>query len=377
MYLRILDFVKRETVLCSSALLAALSCCFVPPSKDYLHYIDYRVLSLLFCLMTVIAGFSSIGVFRMLGERLLKKASSLRTLKLILVFLCFFSSMFITNDVALLTFVPFTLMILSMAERTDQSIFLIVMETIAANLGSMLTPLGNPQNLYLYTISGMRITDFILTMLPFSLVSLLLLTGLLIYRKNEPVSLKENSTTAGTPVLSGKAFGGRFLIYLFLFALCLLTVLHLLPYQLVLILIVAAFLLIDRPILLKVDYALLLTFLCFFIFIGNLKNITPIHVLLSSIISGHEFIGSILASQCISNVPAAVLLSGFTKHYAPLLIGVNAGGLGTLIASLASLISYKFYAGTPRSHSGQYIRAFTLYNLLFLLLLFFLYSLLY
>ena len=372
MYLRILDFIKKETVLSISFLLAMLSCVFVPPSQNYVDYIDYRVLALLFCLMAVVAGFSSIGVFRILGEKLLKQVSSLRALELTLVLLCFFSSMFITNDVALITFVPFTILILSMADMLESCIFLIVMETIAANLGSMLTPLGNPQNLYLYTVSRMNITEFLGTMLPFSVISLLLLTILLFCQKNEPISLNHAARAAHDPsdLNSGTiSKQKRFFLYLLLFGMCLLVVLHILSYQILFVLVIAGFLIADRRILLEIDYALLLTFLCFFIFIGNLKSIPQIHTLLSFLLGGHEFIGGILVSEFISNVPAAILLSGFTGNYKSLLLGVNTGGLGTLIASMASLISYKLYVRTAGSQQGKYLLVFTQYNLLFLAVL--------
>jgi Na+/H+ antiporter NhaD/arsenite permease-like protein len=322
--------------------------------------------------MAVIAGFSSIGVFRILAEKLLAKVTSLRALEITLVFLCFFSSMFITNDVALITFVPFTILILSMADMMDSCIFLVVMETISANLGSMLTPLGNPHNLYLYTEYKINITDFLLMMLPYTIVSFVFLTILLFLRKNKALSLNQSAVAANDTITSDTgriSKKSRFVLYLILFVLCLLVVLHILTYQVLLILVLAGFLIADRSILREVDYALLLTFVCFFIFIGNLKNIPQIHSLLGLLIQGHEFIVGILSSQFISNVPAAILLAGFTSNYKALLIGVNVGGLGTLIASMASLISYKIYIKAKGSQHGKYMRVFTQYNLLFLAVL--------
>lgn len=372
MYLRMINYIKKETVFSISFLLALLSCFFVPPSKNYISYIDYRVLVLLFCLMAVIAGFSSIGVFQMLAEKLLGKVHSLRALGMTLVFLCFFSSMFITNDVALITFVPFTILVLSMADMMDSCIFLVVMETIAANLGSMLTPLGNPHNLYLYTAYKINISDFFQMTIPFTLVSLLLLAILLFFRKNKPLSLNQAEVAANDGVITDTgriSKKSRFALYLILFVLCLLVVLHILTYQLLLLLVLLSFLIADRSILGEVDYALLLTFVCFFLFIGNLKSIPQIHSLLALLIEGHEFIVSIISSQFISNVPAAILLSGFTSNYKPLLIGVNIGGLGTLIASMASLISYKIYVKSKNSHHGKFLLLFTQYNILFLIVL--------
>ncbi len=363
-------FLKKELVFTISLVLAIISCFFVPPSATYMEYIDFRVLALLFCLMAVVAGLSALGIFHRLGEFLLQKVSSLRMLAGMLIYLNFFTSMIITNDVALITFVPFTILVLEMADKQNQFIPLIVLETIAANLGSMLTPLGNPQNLYLYTISEMPMGDFVLTMLPYTIVSALLLFGALFLLPKETVTVTEN-TLADTNASSADNSTGKYLLFLYaiLFVLCLLVVLHVLPFPLVLALVIFAMLIFDRKILCKVDYTLLLTFTCFFIFIGNMKNIPAIHSLLSELIAGNEFLGGVLSSQLISNVPAAILLSGFTTDFKPLLIGVNVGGLGTLIASLASLISYKFYVGTKDSKTGRYMGIFTLYNLLFLIVL--------
>ncbi|MBE5922729.1 MAG: citrate transporter [Lachnospiraceae bacterium] len=362
-----MQFFKQEAVFTVSLILAVVSCFFELPNAAYIDYIDFHVLSLLFCLMTVIGGFSGIGLFSRLGELLLSKVHSMRTLLFVLVSLCFFSSMFITNDVALITFVPFTILILQMVDRGDKLIFLIVLETIAANLGSMLTPLGNPQNLYLYTISGMRLTEFISVLLPYTLFSFVLLILVILIGKNEPVAIrfvenKENADVASIP--KKKLF-----VYTALFLLCLLVVLHIVHFALAFGIVLISVLLIDRKVLREVDYTLLLTFVCFFVFIGNMKNIPAVHGLLSQIISGHEFASGVLASQFISNVPAAVLLSGFTSELSPLLIGVNLGGLGTLIASLASLISYKFYVKTPGAKTGRYLLVFTAYNMLFLAVL--------
>lgn len=387
MYKRIIHFIKQEAVFTISLILAVISCFFVHPSIDYMEYIDFRVLALLFCLMAVIGGYSNIGFFHKLGKTLLNKAASMRSLAAVLVFLCFFSSMAITNDVALITFVPFTILILNMIHRNDKLILFIVLETIAANLGSMLTPLGNPQNLYLYTISGMNLGEFVLTLLPYTAISFLLLAVFLWRFPKERISLtlEEESDTS---VISKS----KLIVYTILFILCLLVVLHILPFQLVLGIVFVTVLLTDRKVLCGVDYILLLTFVCFFIFIGNMKNIPAVHTILSQIISGHEFASGVLASQCISNVPAAILLSGFTTEIAPLLIGVNVGGLGTLIASLASLISYKYYTkamqtsesthntktGSPLTQtalvskpntSGRYMLIFTAYNILFLIVL--------
>lgn len=385
MFTKVKDFFKKETVCCIAFLLAVVSMFFIPPSVNYFSYIDFRVLALLFCLMAVVRGFSSIGVFTRLGTKLLTHVHSLRMLSALFIFLCFFFSMLITNDVALITFVPFTILVLSMAEQKKFLIPVIVLETIAANLGSMLTPLGNPQNLYLYTISGLSIGAFVRIMLPYSFVSAILLLIFILFLPKDTVSTATAANTANSTntvtasntsnviceaVKTRKNSRILFAFYLILFLLCLLTVLHILPYQILFFLVLTGFLLLDYRVLKDVDYFLLLTFLCFFIFIGNMKQISLVHELISELLVHHEVLMGIGASQIISNVPAVILLSGFTDDYSALLIGVNLGGLGTLIASLASLISFKFYANSNGSDTRRFLGIFTLYNVIFLGVLF-------
>ena len=385
MFTKVKDFFKKETVCCIAFLLAVVSMFFIPPSVNYFSYIDFRVLALLFSLMAVVRGFSSIGVFTRLGTMLLTHVHSLRMLSALFIFLCFFFSMLITNDVALITFVPFTILVLSMAEQKKFLIPVIVLETIAANLGSMLTPLGNPQNLYLYTISGLSIGAFVRIMLPYSFVSAILLLIFILFLPKDTVSTATAANTANstntvtasnTSNVICEAVKARknprilFTAYLILFLLCLLTVLHILPYQIMFLLVLTGFLLLDYRVLKDVDYFLLLTFLCFFIFIGNMKQISLVHELISKLLVHHEVLMGIGASQIISNVPAAILLSGFTDDYSALLIGVNLGGLGTLIASLASLISFKFYANSNGRDTRRFLGIFTLYNVIFLGVLF-------
>lgn len=385
MYTKVKELFQKETVCCIAFLLAVISIFFVSPSKNYISYIDFRVLALLFCLMAVVRGFSSIGVFTRLGTMLLTHVHSLRMLSALFIFLCFFFSMLITNDVALITFVPFTILVLSMAEQKKFLIPVIVLETIAANLGSMLTPLGNPQNLYLYTISGLSIGAFVRIMLPYSFVSAILLLIFILFLPKDTVSTATAANTANSTntvtasntsnviceaVKARKNSRILFTAYLILFLLCLLTVLHILPYQIMFLLVLTGFLLLDYRVLKDVDYFLLLTFLCFFIFIGNMKQISLVNELISKLLVHHEVLMGIGASQIISNVPAAILLSGFTDDYSALLIGVNLGGLGTLIASLASLISFKFYTNSNGSDTRRFLGIFTLYNVIFLGVLF-------
>lgn len=366
-FTNIILFFKKETVLCIAALLAAISALFVPPSAEYLDYIDFRVLALLFCLMLVVAGFQSIGFFRRLAERLLAGVKSTRILCLLLVALCFFSSMLITNDVALITFVPFAVMLLTMAEQQKLLIPVVVLQTIAANLGSMLTPVGNPQNLYLYSVFQIPMGTFLRDMLPLTLISAVMLLICIFLLPNQALTALHPSDT-----LQQNAAGitVKLLAYLALFAVCLLCVLRILPWPVMLILLIAAVCFLDRKLFRSVDYFLLLTFVCFFLFTGNIERIPAISTFLRSLVEDRELLLGTVLSQCISNVPAALLLSGFTENVRPLLYGVNIGGLGTLIASLASVISFRLYGNSKDAKKGAYMKAFTLSNLLFLLVLY-------
>lgn len=358
----LITFFKKETILCVAGVLALLSAFFVHPSSEYIEYLDLRVLSLLFCLMLVVAGLQDIGVFKKMGTALLSHIKNTRQLVLMLTGLCFFSSMLITNDVALITFVPFAIMILLMAKQEQLFIPVIVLQTIAANLGSMFTPIGNPQNLYLYSAFSIPASKFLMTMLPLTAVSLVFLFLAALFLPNAELTI--HSSESGTPISGKKLF-----LLLCLFLICLGCVARLISYPWMLLLVVLGILLCDRSLFRKVDYSLLMTFVCFFLFIGNMQRIPAIADFLQTLISGRELLLGILLSQCISNVPAAILLSGFTDRATPLLYGVNIGGLGTLIASLASLISFRCYSTLTIARKGKYFRTFTVYNLIFLLLI--------
>lgn len=357
---KIINFVKTESVLTISVLLAAVSCFIVPPDSEYAGYIDVKVISLLFSLMAVMAGFQSMFVFRRIGRALLSKTKNTVELAAVLVMLCFFSSMFVTNDVALITFVPFAAELFMMCGKRKQLLVTVVLQTIAANLGSMLIPPGNPQNLYLYSVSGMSMAEFVSVMLPFSALSFVLLCISLIFVKKEPTELPEQREVY--PAVNRK----RLIMYILLFAVCLCAVLKLIPHYLSFAAVAVCLALFDRRIFARIDYGLLLTFAALFVLVGNLARIPAVYGFVSSLTESHPFAVSVGASQVISNVPAALLISGFTENYTEILKGVNIGGLGTLIASMASLISYKLYVRTEGAEKGRYMAVFTLLNVVFL-----------
>lgn len=367
---KLMRFIKQETVLCAACILAVISMLFVHPDSEYISYVDFRTLAILFCLMGVMAGLQKTGLFQWVAHFFLSKVKRAWQLVLILVLLCFFSSMLITNDVALITFVPLTLTVLEMAgqEMKERLIIpIVVLQTIAANLGSMLTPIGNPQNLYLYGRAGMSMAEFIRLMLPYAVVSLLILIAWSLIQVRAHRALVEVAF-AEKPTLSGSSI--QLAVYAVLFGLDLLTVVRVIPYPVTLGVSILGLLFADRSIFAHIDYSLLLTFVGFFIFIGNVGRLPQFEGFLQQIVSGNEVPAGIAASQVISNVPAALLLSGFTDNLSALIIGVNLGGLGTLIASMASLISYKLIVRNEKHVAGAYFRYFTVANICFLAALF-------
>ena len=350
-----------------SLVLAILSMFLVHPDRKYISYIDWHSITLLFCLMAVMAGFKETGLFRTIGNALLAHVHTTRQLFLVLVLLPFVFSMFITNDVALLTFVPFACTILQKCHQERLIVTAFVLQTLAANLGSMLTPVGNPQNLYLYSISGAGLGEFVGWMAPYTLVSgvLLLLVVFVLSAGKRRIALETGSFLQASGA-SGRKKNG---IYLALFVLSLLSVARVLPWELMLAVVLIVLIFTDRAVFLQVDYCLLFTFISFFIFIGNMGNIEAVRSVLQSLVAGRELAVGIGASQIISNVPATLLLADFTQDIKNLTIGVNLGGLGTLIASMASLISYKIYAHNYNKTKGRYLLWFTIANVLFLAVL--------
>lgn len=383
MFDKIKAFFKKEVVFVISFILAAASCFFVKPGASYLGYINVDVLCLLFAFMAVVAGLRVCGVFDKCAKFLCKLTSSVRALTLVLVFMCFLFSMLITNDVALLTFVPFTILLLASCGQTQYLIYVLVLETIGANLGSMLTPMGNPQNLYMYNeMLGTGVIssalDFCKILLPYTIVSAVVLIVCCLFipnrklfetekAKNEFFSEKkeDENQKKGLNIF-------RTIIYIVLFVVCILSVLKIIPAWILALIIVVCVSSVQAKILLKVDYILLLTFVCFFIFSGNVQNIAVIKEKLQGIVAGNEFLCGILSSQIISNVPATLLLYPFVgaeNGAKELILGADFGGLGTIIASLASLISYKLYANSEGADGKKFMGQFTLMSLIFIAVL--------
>lgn len=358
----VLGFVKRNTVLCIAVLAAVVTSFIVPPDAAYLGYFDLRTLTCLFCTLAVVCALRNIGFFTFVARKIVVCTGNLRTAVLALVCITFIGSMLIANDMALLTFLPLGFFVLESTGNRRYMAFTFIMQSIAANLGGMLTPFGNPQNLYLYSHFSIPVGEFMSIMFPPFILSIAMI-GVCCFAFVKPVKLKlEEGEAKKLPI-------ARTVVYLLLFTFSIVIVFRVVPYWLGLIVIPLALIFLDRRALAKVDYALLFTFVSFFIFAGNMGRIEAVRALFSGLLEKSTLVFSVLSCQCISNVPSAVLLSQFTENYRELLVGVNIGGAGTLIASLASLITFREYTSHNPGKAGKYIGLFSAFNFGFLIIL--------
>lgn len=355
-------FIQRNAVLCIAVLAAAITCCLVPPDAAYLGYFDGKTLACLFCVLAVVCALKNIRFFYVLARLIVRRFRTMRSCVLALVCITFIGSMLIANDMALLTFLPLGFLVLETTGKKQYMAFTFIMQNIAANLGGMLTPFGNPQNLYLYSFFDIPDGEFLAIMAPpFALSVTLIAVCCLIFVRPEPLELPREEVTMDRR---------RVILYLALFALAIAIVFRGIPYVIGLVVIPVVLWFADRKALMLVDYPLLFTFVAFFVFAGNLSRLPAVHALLSELMSQNPLLVSTLSCQCISNVPTAVLLSRFTAAYPSLLIGVNIGGTGTLIASLASLITYREYGKHDKTGKRRYLLLFTAFNVVFLLILY-------
>ena len=411
-------FAAREIVLVVAVAAALASCALVPPDAGYAAYVDWHTLALLFCLMAVVVGFRSLGVLDAAGAWLIARARTQRAVAGVLVGLAFIASMAVTNDVALITFVPLALVVLRRAGMECRMCLVATLMTIAANLGSMFTPVGNPQNLYLFTVSGMGVGEFLQLMVPYTAASaaMLAIACVLCFRGGEvcgassarfassdgfasgnaaedPASealpacqmdaVGSASETSDARLANGHPSAGstfespssgnfsacsrkRLAVYGALFACCLAAVPGVLDVRVLLALVLVGVSLSDASLLRRVDWGLLATFAALFVFVGNMGRVPVLHEALSAAVGGNALLAAVGGSQVISNVPAAVLLSGFTDQWQALIVGTNLGGLGTLIASMASLITFKAVMMGRPGIRGRYLLVFTAWNVAFL-----------
>ena len=360
-----LERIKKDPVLFISGILAVVSCFFVHPDMEYAGYVDFRVLAILFCMMLVVSELVLLGVFDKLTNKLLSKVHSSRMVSLILVWLAFFMGMILTNDVTLVTLVPFAIALMKSFDDRKTLTFTLILMTVATNLGSMQTPIGNPQNIFLFTHYQMEIGPFMLLLLPYSLCSLILVTiAVFVLCKDMKIQHTNDKEEKKIPAV-------KVSVCIVLFILSLLVVLRVIHFLIALGVLVVVMLIMDRKAFKGVDYTLLITFVFFFVFVGNMGRIEAVYNVISGIVEKSPALTAVVSSQVISNVPAALLLSAFTQNSEALVIGANLGGLGTLIASMASLITYKFHAALPKAKdkSVSYIGAFTVVNVIFLAVL--------
>ena len=354
-------FVAKNTVLVIASTLAIISCFFVKPDAEYLGYFDVKTLICLFSTLAVICALKNVRFFTITARKIVKCAGNTRTLALALVYITFIGSMFLANDMALLTFLPLGYISLTATGKEKYMAPIFIFQNIAANLGGMLTPFGNPQNLYIYTKFNIPTGEFMgVMLLPFAL-SIILFTACCFFIPKESLTLSEETVE--------KIPKGRTIFYLVLFALTILTVFRIVPYYICLPVTLVAILIADRRALTKVDYPLLLTFVAFFILAGNVSRIDIVSNFFSFLLEKNTLLTSVLSCQVISNVPSAILLSEFTDHWRELLVGVNIGGVGTLISSLASLITFREYTSHVKGKTLQYIGLFSALNFGFLIIL--------
>lgn len=360
---RIRSFIQAEAVLVVAALAALLSACLFPPTPQnwsaYAEAIDWRTIGLIFCLMTVVAGFTRAGLLACVRSLLTRTEGTQRRLSLLLVTLSFFTAMTVTNDVALISFAPLTLLLFQGSEPRS-TIITLVAQTVAANLGSMMTPIGNPQNIYLYSAFELELGEFLTTIAPYGIIGLLASIA--------PCMLIPNTKATLGKAADSKVDTQLALAYGALFLLALACVGRVVSWKLCVLITLIGCLIFDRSVLKHLDYSLLITFACFFIFVGNIRHVQVIASTLQSIVVGREVLVSALVSQVISNVPAAIMLSGFSSNGIGLLVGTNIGGLGTPVASLASLITLRVYGRSRDAQTGRYLLCFTAINLALLVL---------
>ncbi len=363
---------KNDTILFLSGIFAFISCFFVHPDFQYIKYINYPVLAILFSLMLIVSAMMRIGTFDFLTNKILEKIHSERYIAILFVLLSFFMSMFLTNDVTLVTLIPFAIMVLNKISDNHELMITLIIMTVASNLGSMFTPIGNPQNLYLYSTYNMNMIDFLNLMLPYSIISLVL-SILFVFWENKNKKTKDDIIKKD--VLKPNIY--KLSIYILLFILCIFTVSGQVNFLIMLFVVSFVILCMDYKAFKNADYSLLLTFVFFFVLIGNIGRIDFIHSMISELIQKNVVLTAIFSSQIISNVPTAILLSAFTENGKALIVGTNLGGLGTIIASMASLITYKFYIKLDenRKKGENYILSFSIVNIIFLVVLYVVYML--
>lgn len=358
---KIIEFMKKEVVLTIAIILMIVTCFFVPISKEYLEYFDYKTLVSLFCMLAVVAGLKKTNVFEIVSRKMISLFHTRRSIIFVLVFGTFFFDMIVANDMSLITFLPLTYIVLSSTGNDKYLAFTFIMQTIAANMGGMITPYGNPQNLYLYSYYNIDTVEFFSILITYTCAVAVLLFICISFVKNDKLELKNKENI----VVDKK----RLIVYAVLFVLVILAIFRVISHSITLAICVVAICFTDITVFKKVDYALLATFCVFFVFSGNMAKIEVVKNFIADIVVKHTLLAGIVSCQFISNVPTAIFLSKFTSNYKDLLISVNIGSLGIIISSLASLITLKEFVKRQRENVRIYLLMFTFFNTLFLVTL--------
>lgn len=359
--LELISFIRKNTVACVAALAAVITSIIIPPDEQYIGYFDFKTLTCLFCTLAVVCAFKNIHIFEIISRKIVSLFHTARSAVIALVYITFIGSMILANDMALITFLPLGYFVLSSTHNKKYMAFTFIMQNIAANLGGMVTPFGNPQNLYLYSYFNISNSEFVSIMaLPF-IISIVLITACCFLVGNEELSLEDET--------DDRLNVWRTVVYSVLFIFSIMVVFRTVPYYWGLIIVPLALLILDRKALLQVDYGLLFTFCAFFVFAGNMARIPAVNGFLQWLIAKNTLLYGVLSCQCISNVPSAILLSKFTHNYQELLVAVNIGGAGTLVASLASLITFREYSKHAPHEIGTYVKQFSIFNFGILIIL--------
>ena len=357
----IIRFIKKEIVLSVAIVLTIVTCFFVPIDKEYFNYFDYNTLITLFCMLAVVAGLKSTNIFELVSRKMINMFHTRRGVIYSLVFGTFFFDMIVANDMSLITFLPLTYIVLHSTKNDKYLAFTFILQTIAANMGGMITPYGNPQNLYLYSYYNIATSEFFGILLFQSITVAALLYICISFIKNDKLKLRRKSK-----IIIAK---DKLYIYVVLFVLVILTIFRVIPYLITLLVVLTTMIIADRKRFKDVDYALLATFFVFFIFSGNIARIVVIKEFIANIVTKNTLIAGIISCQFISNVPTAIFLSKFTTNYTDLLISVNIGSLGILISSLASLITLKEFLKHQPKKFWKFLVKYTIFNTIFLIIL--------
>lgn len=351
--------IAHNPILIVAAIAALVTMVLVPPDDEYLGYFDWHTLICLFCILATLSAIGSSGLLDWVSHSIAEHVHSTRTLIVALVTVTLGCSMVLSNDMTLVTVLPLATVLLKSVHREREIPFAFIVITLTANLGGMLLPFGNPHNLYLYSIFHLTFGQFVGTMAP-----PLILSMVLIYACCRFVHTERFSYTKPDDVVISRKHA---LLYTALFVVCILMTVNVVPYLMGMAVVVAVLAIVDHEVFAKTDYALIMTFICFFIFSGNIARVPGVADFFASLLGSGAFLTTLISSQVISNVPAAILISHFSNDWAGIALGSNVGGVGTPISSLATLITLRQFQKAHVGGMGRFLGKFEVYNFAFLI----------